>query len=94
MLHLLIGAIYRWAMVNAYISSYYKITNNPYITTSIDSVGAPLSMLAVGFTMKPALKIGMKTGKIPLIICSVLMLAASTLISSFMPTFFCNNRLI
>lgn len=57
MLHLLIGAIYRWAMVNAYISSYYKITNDPYLITSNDSIGAPISMLAVGITMKPALRV-------------------------------------
>jgi hypothetical protein len=30
-LHLLIGATGRWAIVNPYITSYYKITADPYI---------------------------------------------------------------
>jgi hypothetical protein len=30
-LHFIVGAIYRWAMINTYITSYYKITNDPYI---------------------------------------------------------------
>lgn len=87
MLHLLIGAIYRWAMINGYISSFYKITNDPYIETSKNSIGAPISMLAVGLTMKPALKLSQKTGKIFLILPAVLLLFASCFICSFMPSF-------
>ena len=87
MLHLLIGAIYRWAMINGYITSFYKITNDPYLETSKNSIGAPISMLAVGFTMKPALKLSQKTGKIFLILPAVLLLFASCFICSFMPSF-------
>lgn len=94
MLHLLIGAIYRWAMVNGYISSFYKITNDPYIETSKNSIGAPISMLAVGLTMKPSLKLSQKTGKVFLILAAVLLLFASTHICSYMPSFLRTRQFI
>lgn len=52
LLHLLVGAIYRWAMVNNYITSYFKITNDPELVTSEDSIGTPICLFAIGLTMK------------------------------------------
>lgn len=30
-IHLIIGAMARWGLINLYVSSYYKITSDPYI---------------------------------------------------------------
>ena len=81
-------------MVNGYISSFYKITNDPYIETSKNSIGAPISMLAVGLTMKPSLKLSQKTGKVFLILAAVLLLFASTHICSYMPSFLRTRQFI
>lgn len=68
-------------MINAYITSYYKITNDPYIETSQDAIGAPLSMLAAGITMKQSIKVcklfesKLKLGKILFLFIIVLLSA-------------------
>jgi hypothetical protein len=30
-LHLIIGAMARWGLINPYVTSYFKITSDPYI---------------------------------------------------------------
>lgn len=94
LLHLIIGACYRWSMINTFMSSYFKLTNDPYISIAQDSFGTPLYIFSVGLTMKPALKLSEKTGKLILIPFAVIMVAVSILIASMMPSFLCTSSLI
>lgn len=83
-------------MVNAYITSYFKLTNDPYLETGQDGIGAPISMLAAGITMKPCLKVckwfeeKSQIGKIIFLAVVILFVTLSTLCASFMPSFLCN----
>ena len=99
MLHLLFGAIYRWAMINVYITSYYKTTNDPFIETSRNSIGAPISMLAAGVTMKSAIRLSKffegyhKLGKLIMLSIVVVLLGGQVMISSYMPSYLCRKIL-
>ena len=75
-------------MVNTYITSYYKITNDPYANTGQNSIGAPISMLAVGLTLKPALKLSQTVSKIIMIPIAVVVLCVTVWLSSYAPSFF------
>lgn len=86
-LHLLIGAIYRWPMINVYATSFYKITNDPELTNNENSVGTPIFMFSVGLTMKYGLHLAKSIGKIPLFVVSVSMLTIVLHIAHLMPSF-------
>ena len=96
-LHLLIGAIYRWPMINLYVTSYYKITNDPYLEANENSIGTPIFMLSVGLTMKLGIKLCKKLGKMMVVCTTIVMLVLSLQLSCQMPSFLlfvlCHNML-
>lgn len=62
LLHLIIGSLYRWGMINPYITSFYKITSNPDLQTRKDAIGAPLAMFCIGLTIQFGSKAANKIG--------------------------------
>lgn len=57
-INLVIGSSYRWNMINPYITSYYKITTQPYLIISQDSFAAPLSLFFMGLGMRVGIRVG------------------------------------
>jgi hypothetical protein len=85
--HLMIGASARWNMLNAYATSYYKITSNPYLIISEDSYASPLSLFCMGVGMRAGIRMEKAVG--PLYTCAIAMFfsAAAVFVSAYMPTF-------
>ena len=79
-------------MIHFYVTSFYKATNDPYLVNAEDSIGGPIYMLAVGLTMKPALKLTEKAGHMILIPLAVSLGGIFILLSSLMPSFFRKNE--
>lgn len=86
-IHLIIGASYRWNMVNPYITSYFKITSEPYLIIPHDSIASPLSLFCMGLGMRTGLRIQEFFGVTLTCILSFSLAAGSVYISSFMPSF-------
>ena len=79
----MIGSIYRWTIINPYITSFYKITSDPHIETKKDAFVGPLSMFCIGLTMKFGLKQCNKYNPIIIIIISTIGMASCALASSY-----------
>ena len=75
-------------MINPFVTSFYKITNDPDLTTSIDSIGTPISMFCVGITMRLGSKLSTMFGPFISLTFFVLMAAICIMISSMVPTFY------
>ena len=89
-LHILIGAIYRWSMINSYITSFYKITDNPDLITKRDKIVAIISMFCVGLTMRLGSRLAKQIGTFWNLLIFVFLATICVLISSFMSNFYCN----
>ena len=58
LIHLCIGASYRWNMLNIYVTSYYKVLDDPYLDATHDSIVAPISLFCMGLGMRLGIRIG------------------------------------
>jgi hypothetical protein len=92
--HLIIGATNRWNMLNLYVTSYYKIINNPHHITKENSFAAPLGMFLIGVGMRLGFRFAQSIGTTNLSIISVLFSTLSMFACTFMPNFLCNNSII
>ena len=81
-LHLIVGAIYRWNMITDYVSLQYNIDKQT-------PIGAPLSMLCVGITMRLGYKLSIKFGSKIILWTGLILATLSTIISSMHTTFQC-----
>lgn len=61
LLHLVIGSIYQWGIINVYISSYYSLISTPQSLTA-NAIVFPIMMLSSGFTMKLGNYVASKIG--------------------------------
>jgi len=80
LIHLIVGAIYRWNMITEYVTIYYDVDR-------MTPIGAPLSMLCTGITMRIGAKIGEALGGRFIIGVGVFVASIATLISSQMNHF-------
>jgi hypothetical protein len=85
-LHLIIGSLYQWSIINVYITSFYKISD-PSITLEANAIVFPLMQLAIGLAMKPGIMVAEKIGTFPTLIIFEILLPAVILASSFLPNF-------
>jgi hypothetical protein len=88
--HVLIGAINRWSLINPYITSFYKITTDPHLEIKKNGFMMPLNMLSIGLTMKWGFHQCKEYGPIKIMIISVLGMALSIWMASFVDEFICN----
>lgn len=84
---LIIGASYRWNMVNIYITSYYKITTQPELQVTEDSIASPLSLFCMGIGMRAGLRVCEVLGVFPTLLLSMLLTSGAIYLSSYMPNF-------
>lgn len=82
MVHLVVGAIYRWNMITGYVRLYYG-------TNSETPVGAPLVMLCAGLTMRLGYKLSNAVGSKWIIAIGVITATISVIVASTMKTFPC-----
>jgi hypothetical protein len=82
MIHLIVGAIYRWNMIAGYIGLYYS-------SNHWTAVGAPLSMLCAGITMRLGLKLCGIFGSKWVIAIGLTISTISTIVASTMTSFPC-----
>jgi hypothetical protein len=50
-MHLVIGSLYQWGIINIYITSYHKISDNS-VTLEGNAIAFPIMMLCIGITMR------------------------------------------
>lgn len=87
MIHLIVGAIYRWNMIAGYVGLYYN-------TDHWTAVGAPLAMLCAGLTMRLGFKLCNTFGSKWVITIGVVVSTISTVVASTMNTFPRNSKII
>lgn len=51
LIHLVIGSLYQWGIINIYITSYHK-TMDSSVTLENNVVAFPIMMLCIGLTMR------------------------------------------
>jgi hypothetical protein len=83
-IHLVIGSLYQWGIVNLYITSYYR-TLDPAVTLESNAIVFPVIMLCIGLTMR----LGLWLTEIcihPIIVmsCVVVLQALFVFVSSFL----------
>lgn len=83
-IHLIIGSLYQWGIINIYITSYYR-TLDPAVTLESNAVAFPVMMLCIGITMRLGLFLAQHTH--PLIIMASVVVGQAGFIfaSSFAP---------
>jgi hypothetical protein len=79
LIHLTVGAIYRWNMISGYARTYYQ---TDYETPAI-------AMLCAGLTMRLGFLLSNKYGSRVIMSIAIIVSALSTAIASKMPTFPC-----
>ena len=87
MVHLVVGAIYRWNMITGYVGLYYNTNNQT-------PIGAPLSMLCAGLTMRLGFKLSNNYGSRWVMAIGVVISTLSVVIGSTMTTFWGTFRII
>jgi len=80
MIHLVVGAIYRWNMIADLVGTYFD-------TSYETPVGAPLSMLCAGLTMRLGYKLSDKCGRPLILLVAMTTAVTGALVSSFTTTF-------
>lgn len=84
---LIIGASYRWNMINIYITSYYKVTVEPELLVTEDSIASPLSLFCMGVGMRAGVRLAQGIGVFPTLLLSMLLTTVVVYVSSYMPNF-------
>lgn len=87
MIHLVVGAIYRWNMISYYVGVYYD-------DQVWAPIGAPLFMLTCGLTMRLGWVLSNRNGSIPVLGVALGAAVVSQFASSDMPSLFCKILLI
>ena len=74
-IHLIVGAIYRWNMITEYVGIFYD-------TNRITPIGAPLSMLCAGFTMRLGAKLSDALGSRLILSFAMVLAVVATIVAS------------
>lgn len=51
LIHLVIGSLYQWGIINIYITSYYRLTDSG-VTLESNAIAFPIMMICIGLTMR------------------------------------------
>lgn len=83
MLHLVIGSLYQWGIINIYVTSYFK-TLDPSVTLESNAIAFPLMMFCIGMTMRLGIFFADKTHPLIALVTSTIAFSASAFVSSYM----------
>lgn len=76
-IHLIIGSLYQWGIINIYITSYYR-TIDSNVTLESNAIAFPVMMLCIGLTMRLGLFLAQCTH--PLILMAFVVIAQALFI--------------
>lgn len=77
LIHLVIGSLYQWGIINIYITSYYRLLD-PNVTLENNAIAFPIMMICIGLTMRLGLFISEKTH--PLLVMGIVVVFQSLFI--------------
>jgi hypothetical protein len=80
LIHLVIGSLYQWGIINIYITSYYR-TLDPEVTLEKNAIAFPIMMICYGFTMRLGLLLAECLHPI-FTMCAVVLMQAAVIFSS------------
>lgn len=83
-IHLVIGSLYQWGIINIYITSYYKLSDEN-VNLEDNAIAFPAMMICIGLTMRFGLWLCELTHPLFVMALNVLLQAASIFISSYLP---------
>lgn len=91
MIHLVIGSLYQWGLLNPYITSYFKLNGYEDLTLKDTVVIFPIMMFCIGVTMKTGLQMGAKFGYTLVLIINFIFCSGFVFASSFTDNIFSNK---
>jgi len=83
MLHLVIGSLYQWGIINIYVTSYFK-TFDSSVTLESNAIAFPLMMFCIGMTMRLGIFFADNTHPLIALVTSTIAFSASAFVSSYM----------
>lgn len=87
LVHVVIGASSRWNFLNVYVTSYYKILENPYLVTTEDSYASPLSLFCMGVGMRAGIRLEKAIGSFYTTTVALALASGCSFVSASMPNF-------
>lgn len=85
LVQLVIGSMYQWGIINLYVTSYYRLTNDHSLTLESTAIAFPLLFIMIGTMMRLGIYLSsISHPLIVLIVCETLK-AGSMFTASFMP---------
>ena len=81
------GAFYLWGALNIYITSYFRLLNDPNLSLNITGGVFPVMNLFLNASMFFGLVLAEKIGYRVSMLANCILLAACVFVSSFMPNF-------
>lgn len=88
-LHLVVGSVYQWGIINVYITSYYHIISTPQSLTT-NAIVFPIMMLSIGLTMKLGNYVASKIGT-PIMTIMLSIIMSGLVFASSYTTVFIGN---
>jgi MFS family permease len=87
LIHITLGTIYLWANINIYITSYFRLGNNPTLSVSSSSFIFPCWFVFQAFGMFYGVKVAKRIGFKVTALISMLGFASTIFLASFMKDF-------
>ena len=81
-MHLIIGSLYQWGIINIYVTSYYK-TIDPSVTLESNAIAFPLMQFTYGFTMRLGILFAEATHPIIALVATTIGFSATVFASSY-----------
>lgn len=85
-IHMIVGSLYQWGIINIYFTSFYKITE-PNLRLENTGVVFPIMMTCIGIGMRPGIHLAEKIGTFWTLVAIEFVAAILVLASSFIPVF-------
>ncbi len=83
-IHLVIGSLYQWGIINIYITSYYRMSD-PNITLEGNAIAFPIMMFSIGLTVKVGLMLAQRIHPLIILVCTTALQATVIFCSSYAP---------
>ena len=81
-IHLVIGSLYQWGIINIYVTSYYK-TLDPSITLEANAIAFPLMQFSYGLTMRLGISLSEATHPITVLLVTAICYSVTVFAASF-----------
>ena len=90
MIHLVIGSLYQWGLLNPYITSYFILNGYDNLSTKDTVIIFPIMMFCIGVTMKVGLMLGHRFGYVRVLCANFMCCSLFVFGSSYTSNILCN----